>query len=90
MTDAARTIDGTVLDATGAPVAQARVYITHAPGPVPDVAALSGADGRFTIAAARPGVYEIACSTDTQGSAAATVRVGAKSGAAVELRLGKR
>ena len=90
MTDTARTINGTVLDATGVPVAQARVYITRAPGPVPDVAALSGADGRFTIAAAHAGVYEIACSTDTQGSAAATVQVGAKAGAAVELRLDKR
>jgi Carboxypeptidase regulatory-like domain len=90
VTDAARTISGTVLDATGATVAGARVYLTGAPGPVPDVAALSGADGRFTIAAGRPGVYEIACSTDTQGSAAATVQVGAKGGGVVALRLGKR
>ena len=90
MTDAPRTISGSVLDATGTPVAQARVYVTRAPGPVPDVAALSGADGRFTIAAAHTGLYTIACSTDTQGSAAATVQVGAKAGAAVELRLGKR
>ena len=90
MTDTARTISGTVLDAAGTPVAQARVYITRAPGPVPDVAALSGADGRFTLAAARPGVYEIACSTDTQGSAAATVEVGAKRGGAVALRLAGR
>ena len=87
MTITARTISGTVLDATGAPVAQARVYIPRAPGPVPDVATLSGADGRFTIAAAHSGVYEIACSTDTQGSAAASVQMGAKGHAVVELRL---
>ena len=90
MTDTARTISGTVLDAAGTPVAGARVYITRAPGPVPDVAALSGADGRFTLAAERPGVYEIACSTDTQGSAAAAVEVGAKRGGAVALRLAGR
>jgi hypothetical protein len=69
---------------------EARVYITRAPGPAPDVATLSGADGRFTIAAGRPGVYEIACSADTQGLAVAKLQVGAKAGGDVELRLGGR
>ena len=86
MTDTARTLHGTVLDAAGQPVAQARVYLASAPGPVPDVAALTGADGRFALAAAQAGVYEVACSTDTQGSARARVELGAR-GAAAELRL---
>ena len=87
MSEPARTISGTVRDAAGRPVARARVYVVKAPGAVPDVAALTGADGRYTLGAARPGVYEIACSTDALGSAAATVEVGA-SGATAELRLG--
>ena len=81
MNDAARQIRGTVLDAAGAPVAGARVFIAKAPGAVPDVAALTGADGRFTLAAPRPGHYEIACNADAQGSAGASVEVGARAGA---------
>lgn len=89
MNDTARRIGGTVLDATGKPVAQARVYIAKAPAAVPDVAALTGADGRFTLAVARPGRYEIGCSTDARGSASVSVEVG--DGAAnVELRLTAR
>jgi hypothetical protein len=86
MTDTPRTLRGTVLDATGHPVAQARVYFAQAPGPVPDVAALTGADGRFELAAGRAGVYEVACSTDAQGSAQVRVELGA-SGTVAELRL---
>jgi len=83
------TISGTVVDAAGRPVAGARVYVARAPGPVPDVAAVTGRDGQFSLAAGRPGVYEIACSTDALGDASATVHVG-KADVAVELRLGTR
>ena len=65
------------------------MYIAKAPGPVPDVAALTGADGAFALGAGRAGAYEIACSTDSLGAASASVQV-AKQGATVELRLGKR
>ena len=83
------TISGTVVDAAGRPVRGARVYIAKAPGPVPDVAALTGADGAFALGAGRAGAYEIACSTDSLGAASANVEV-ATQGATVELRLGKR
>jgi len=82
------TISGAVVDASGKPVRGARVYIAMAPGPVPDVAALTDRDGRFSLGAGRPGVYEIACSTDSLGGASATVEVGER-GATVELRLAK-
>jgi len=82
----ANTINGVVLDAAGRPVAQARVYVVKAPGPVPDVAVLTGPDGRFALAASRAGTYEIGCSTDRSGSGSATVVVGAQD-AVVELRL---
>ena len=79
-------IRGTVLDAAGKPVAGARVYVTQAPGPVPDVAVLSDAAGRFTLAAARAGRYEVACSSDALGGASVQVTVGSAT-AEVELRL---
>jgi Carboxypeptidase regulatory-like domain len=81
-----RTLRGTVLDEAGQPVAQARVYFVEAPGPVPDVAALTGVDGRFELAAGPAGAYEVACSTDTQGSARVRVELGS-GGAAAEVRL---
>ena len=77
-----------MLDAAGKAVAGARVYLVRAPGAAPDIAALTGADGRFSLSAARPGLYEIACSTDTLGSVANSIEVGT-GGAVVELRLGK-
>jgi hypothetical protein len=80
------TITGVVLDAAGRPVAQARVFVVKAPGPVPDVAVLTGSDGRFALAAPRAGTYEIGCSTDRSGSSSATVVVSAQD-AVVELRL---
>ena len=84
---AARAISGIVVDAAGRPVAQARVYAVKAPGPMPDVAALTGNDGRFTLAAPLPGAYEIGCTSDAHGSASAAVRVG-DGPAHIELRLG--
>ncbi len=80
MNDTARTLHGTVVDTAGRAVAGARVHLVAAPGPVPDIAALTGADGRFTLAAERPGRYEIACDADARGSARATVEVGAGGG----------
>lgn len=89
MSSNAATLSGIVLDAAGQPVAGARVYLVGAPGPVPDMAVLTGADGRFVLGAARAGRYEVACSTDAAGAASASVKVGAR-GAQVELRLGTR
>ena len=84
----AATLSGIVLDAAGQPVAGARVYLVSAPGPVPDMAMLTGVDGRFVLGAARAGRYEVACSSDASGEASASVEVGAR-GAAVELRLAR-
>ena len=84
---AAGVISGVVVDAEGRPVAQARVCAVKAPGPMPDVAALTGPDGRFALAAPLPGDYEIGCTSDTHGSATAAVRV--DSGPVqVQIRLG--
>jgi protocatechuate 3,4-dioxygenase beta subunit len=77
-----------VLDATGKPVAQARVYFTSAPGPVPDIAAVTGADGRFRLTAPRPGAYQIAANTDALGSGRAEAVVGSKD-VTLEIRLAR-
>jgi protocatechuate 3,4-dioxygenase beta subunit len=78
MPRSARIIAGTVLDATGRPVAQARVFFSSAPGSVPDIAALTSADGRFQLNAPQPGKYQVSASSDTQGSANIAVEVGSQ------------
>lgn|GEM_PF-1860939 len=82
-----RVISGTVLSAGGQPVALARVYVLAAPGPVPDVALLTDADGRFEIGTLQPGAYEIGASTDGLGSGSVAVRL-ARADARVQIKLG--
>jgi hypothetical protein len=79
MTTTTRLIHGSVLDVSGRPVALARVYFVKAPVAMPDVAALSDAQGRFTLSVPQAGDYEIGASSDT-GSASATVVVGERGG----------
>ena len=82
-----RVISGTVLSASGQPVALARVYVLAAPGPVPDVAWLTDADGRFEIGTLQPGTYEIGASTDGLGTGRVAVQV-VRANAQVQIKLG--
>jgi protocatechuate 3,4-dioxygenase beta subunit len=80
------TISGRVIDADGRAVAGARVMVTEAPGPVPDMAMLTDAAGRFVISAGQPGRYTIAAASDA-ASAEITLSVTADAVDGVELRL---
>ena len=57
-------ISGIVIDAQGKPVSLARVYFVESPVAVPDVAALTGPDGRFSLSAPVEGRYAIECTAD--------------------------
>jgi protocatechuate 3,4-dioxygenase beta subunit len=52
-------IRGRVADEGGRPVAGAAIYVSASPGPMPDIAQLTGDDGVFTLAAPAPGRYVI-------------------------------
>jgi hypothetical protein len=52
-------IGGAVTDPSGRPVAGATVLIASAPVPVPDIAGLTGDDGRFSITVPVPGDYRL-------------------------------
>lgn len=80
-----RPIAGLVRDESGAPVEGARVYFTDAPVPTPDVAALTGADGSFSLSAPADGTYTLECSAD--GFSAARASVASEEDAGVELTL---
>ena len=68
-------ISGSVVDAQGAPVDGARVFLTAGPVPLPDIAAVTGPDGRFELAAPAPGDYTIACAGETGAGESVEVRV---------------
>ena len=55
----ARLIVGTVVGARGAPFAGARVYFVEGPVPLPDIAAVTDSNGRFTLTAPAPGTYTV-------------------------------
>ena len=63
-------ISGTVVDADGRPVAGARVFLADAPVSVPDIAALTDADGRFALTAPAPGSYTVAAASDVASASA--------------------
>ena len=66
-------IAGVVRDDSGSPVEGARVYFTDAPVPMPDIAAVTGPDGRFSLGAPVDGTYTIECRADGFAPARATV-----------------
>lgn len=84
-------ITGFVRDASGTPVTGANVLFTAGPQPLPDIAALTDAEGRFSLIAPTAGQYTLTCRADPltgpPGTAEATVRVEASTEAALPGRL---
>lgn len=85
-------ISGVVVDADGRAVPDARVYLAAGPGSFPDVAALTDAEGRFTLSAGADGRYTVECRSERGGgvaqAAGASVTVRGGSAEPVEIRLG--
>lgn len=82
-------VSGRVADASGKPVAQARVYFTDGPAPLPDLALLTDMNGRFSLSVPKPGTYQLGCAADGFANAAATVEVTGNQDSPVVIRLRK-
>lgn len=78
-------IQGEVVDAAGQPVALARVAVEGGPGAIQDVALLTGADGRFTLAVPGAGRYTLGVHADACVPVRTTVDTGVNGGATVRL-----
>jgi protocatechuate 3,4-dioxygenase beta subunit len=59
-----RLISGLVTDREGHGVAGARVALSEAPTPVPDIAAITDSEGRFTLSVPGPGDYAVRAFAD--------------------------
>ena len=81
-------IAGVVRDDGGAPIEDARVYFTDAPAPIPDVAALTGADGSFVLTVPIDGTYTLECRAE--GFAATRATVASRDAGGIELTLRPR
>lgn len=72
----AAVVRGEVRGPDGRPVAGARVVITESPVPVPEIAGVTDAEGRFTLFAPAPGEYAFTAHADVAGApATGSVRV---------------
>jgi hypothetical protein len=80
-------VRGVVHGAAGEQVAQARVFITKGPVPVPDIAALTDAEGRFTLSFPVQGSYEVVCVAEGYAPSSTTIEVADDRDLRVELRL---
>jgi Carboxypeptidase regulatory-like domain len=81
-------VSGIVRDPDGDPVEGARVYFASGPVPHPDIAALTGVDGSFTLSAPSPGAYEIECAAEGYGTERAPLEVAEGEEARLDFRLG--
>lgn len=77
-------VGGVVTDRSGRPVAGARVALAAGPVEFPDIAALTGDDGRFMLSVPAAGRYEVAAYGDAGRS---TVTADVRPGRAVEVSL---
>ncbi|MEU3775785.1 carboxypeptidase-like regulatory domain-containing protein [Streptomyces sp. NPDC032472] len=82
------TLGGVVLDEHGDPAAGVTVALAGGPGPFPDIAALTGADGRFSFGVSTAGVYTVQCLAPDGRSARGQGEAVAGAGAPLVLRLG--
>jgi Carboxypeptidase regulatory-like domain len=80
-------VAGVVRGPAGEPVPQARVFVARGPVPVPDIAALTDAEGRFALSLPAAGTYELACAAEGYLPTSATVEVTGEQERRLELRL---
>lgn len=80
-------IRGTVTGPGGAGIAEASVYFLEGPVPLPDIAQLTDAEGRFQLTAPAPGTYRIGVRAPGFEPVEVTVKAGNAPEVVVEVRV---
>ena len=80
-------IFGRVLDSGGKPLANARVYFTQGPVPLPEIATLTDDSGAFSLTAPAPGKYVLEGAADGYANSSATVNIAKGHEAHVDIKL---
>jgi hypothetical protein len=70
-------VRGTTRRRGGREIAEARVFFTEAPVPVPDVATLTNDSGGFTLYAPAPGLYVVSCHAEGLSPASLSIDIAA-------------
>ena len=82
-------VSGRVLDSHGRPVAAATVYFVSGPVALPDIAQLTGADGRFSLVAPAPGRYRIGVNAPGTAVQERDIEVASQGAVPIEVQLGE-
>jgi hypothetical protein len=80
-------VAGVVRGPGGEQLPQARVFIARGPVPVPDIAALTDAEGRFALSLPAAGSYDVACVAEGYAPLSTTIEVAEQRELPLELRL---
>ena len=85
---AAIPVGGRVIDHDGRPVGGAAIMFSASPVPVPDIAELTGPDGRFTLGAPTPGRYVLSARASAGAPVTLEIDVGAAPPPDLEIVIG--
>ena len=87
MTSQPALITGRVSQSGGQPIAGARVFFASGPAALPDIAALTDATGRFSLAAPWPGDYALEVVADGFHSQRVSTSVGTRETRELDIEL---
>lgn len=80
-------IAGEVRDSAGQPIGGARVQFVEGPVALPDISALTSADGLFRVSAPVHGTYRLQCYADGYESATQSIEIGDSGKAHIAFRM---
>lgn len=87
MAEKPRVITGVVRDNAGKPIADARIYFTDSPMPLPDIAMLTDGNGKYSLSVPSAGKYTIGYNADGFAPETTTVKIESEQKVHLDIRL---
>lgn len=82
-------ISGVISDSDGKPLADAQIYFTESPMPLPDIAMLTDSDGKYSLSVPSAGKYGIGYNAAGFASKKVTVTIGSEQNTTLDVQLKK-